>query len=162
LKRGRKQQTTITITDSRPEESILNYAFRGLKDGVRLKWPPWPTPHAPALPISAPERLPAAPAVSAPLGRPPARRPGASPARQHSAGRNKPKAFPPANGRLPPGFQIESSPTLDYAGSWPLPPFAHAPLLPSLPRSIAPRNSAHLPARSFAPDGPWHQALHPR
>jgi len=39
LKRGRKQQTTITITDSRPEESILNYAFRGLKDGVRLKWP---------------------------------------------------------------------------------------------------------------------------
>ncbi|MGO8699595.1 MAG: hypothetical protein ACLQVY_17990, partial [Limisphaerales bacterium] len=37
LKRGKKQQTTITINDSRPEESILNYALRGLKNGVRLK-----------------------------------------------------------------------------------------------------------------------------
>ncbi|MGP8240103.1 MAG: ATP-binding protein, partial [Limisphaerales bacterium] len=36
LKRGKKQQTTITINDSRPEESILNYALRGLKNGVRL------------------------------------------------------------------------------------------------------------------------------
>ena len=36
LKRGKTQQTTITINDSRPEESILNYALRGLKNGVRL------------------------------------------------------------------------------------------------------------------------------
>ncbi|MGO8698299.1 MAG: hypothetical protein ACLQVY_11345, partial [Limisphaerales bacterium] len=39
LKRGKKQQTTITINDSRPEESILNYALRGLKNGVRLSQP---------------------------------------------------------------------------------------------------------------------------
>ena len=38
LKRGKKQQTRITIADSRPEESILNYALRGLKDGVRLSF----------------------------------------------------------------------------------------------------------------------------
>src|SRR5580658_4155215 len=36
LKRGKTQQTTITINDRRPEESILNYALRGLKNGVRL------------------------------------------------------------------------------------------------------------------------------
>ena len=36
LKRGKKQQTTITINDSRPEESILNYALRGLKNGVHF------------------------------------------------------------------------------------------------------------------------------
>jgi len=36
LKRGKRQQTTITITDSRLAKSILNHAFRGLKDGVHL------------------------------------------------------------------------------------------------------------------------------
>ena len=39
LKRGKKQQTIITINDSRPKESILNYALRGLKDGVHFKEP---------------------------------------------------------------------------------------------------------------------------
>src|SRR5580658_9169819 len=33
-KRGKRHQTIITIHDSRPAKSILNYAFRGPKDGV--------------------------------------------------------------------------------------------------------------------------------
>ena len=36
LKRGKRKKTTTNINDSRPGKSILNYAFRGLKDGVHL------------------------------------------------------------------------------------------------------------------------------
>ena len=35
-KRGKKQKTRTSINDSRSEESILNYALPGLKDGVHL------------------------------------------------------------------------------------------------------------------------------